>query len=301
MRVAKEMLLRTSFTTPLIPAGFKQEVLQEVLRQREKDKIQKKKKFWHPFFWDRMGQINRIAAILLLTLGLVGLFGPNNKVKSLVEEESEETATVLKRTGPGEKLQLTLADGTKVWLNSSSQVEFPEKFERKQRLISLKGEAYFEVEKDSLRPFKVKTDELLTTVLGTSFNVDARKAGKTKVAIVSGEVEVSSRQSKVALVPGEMLNFDKVTGSFDVSGFDSLQVLGWKEGVLLFKRATLEEVKEGLEDWYGVEIILKNAEDVDWQVSGEFPQQMLEEVLESISYIKEFDYKIEDKAVTITF
>jgi len=71
--------------------------------------------------------------------------------------------------------------------------------------------------------------------------------------------------------------------------------------VLLFKRATLGEVKEGLEDWYGVEIILKNAEGVDWQVSGEFPQQMLEEVLESISYIKEFDYKIEDKAVTITF
>jgi ferric-dicitrate binding protein FerR (iron transport regulator) len=276
-------------------------VLQEVLRQREKDKIQEKKKFWHPFFWDRMGQINRIAAILLLTLGLVGLFGPNTKVTSLVQEESEVAVTVLKRTGPGEKLQLTLADGTKIWLNSSSQVEFPEKFERKQRLISLKGEAYFEVEKDSLRPFKVKTDELLTTVLGTSFNVDARKAGKTKVALVSGEVEVSSGHSKVSLAPGDMLNFDNVTGSLDVSGFDSLQVLGWKDGVLMFHRASLREVKEGLEDWYGVEIMLKNAKGVNWQVSGEFPQQMLEEVLESMSYIKEFDYKIEDKAVTITF
>jgi ferric-dicitrate binding protein FerR (iron transport regulator) len=307
MRIAKEMLLRTSFTLPLPPEEFQQEVLQAVLRQRAKQtnrqkiNIQKEKQFRDPNFWDRIGQIKRVAAILILTFGLVRLFGTNTKLIPLLEEEPKEAVTVLKRTGPGEKLQLTLGDGTKVWLNSSSQVEFPENFESKHRLIDLKGEAYFEVEKDSLRPFKVKTDKLLTTVLGTSFNVDARKAGKTKVALVSGEVEVSSRYSKISLAPGDMLNFDNVTGSFDVNGFDSLQVLGWKEGVLMFHRASLREVKEGLEDWYGVEIKLKNARGVNWQVSGEFPNQMLEEVLESMSYIKEFDYKIEDKAVTITF
>lgn len=69
-----------------------------------------------------------------------------------------------------------------------------------------------------------------------------------------------------------MLSFDNATDSFDGNGFDASQVLGWKEGVLRFHRASLREVKEGLEEWYGVEIILKNAKGVNWQFSGDYPE-----------------------------
>ena len=98
-----------------------------------------------------------------------------------------------------------------------------------------------------------------------------------------------------------MLNYNNISASFNVSGFDASQLLGWKDGVLLFQRASLREVKEGLEEWYGVDIVLKNDKGINWQFSGEYPQQMLEEVLESMSYIKEFDYQINDKTVTLTF
>ncbi len=307
MRLAKEILLRTKFDHPEPPVGMREEVLQQVLREREKTTplattiASKKRPSWTSFFWDGWGQMSRVAAILVASIGLVWLFAPVSQVDIEPHTAQLEENFIKKITGPGEKLQLTMADGSRVWLNSSSEVEFPEKFGKEQRLISLKGEAYFEVERDSLRPFKVNTEGLVTTVLGTSFNVNARDAGKTRVALVSGKVEVSSAHQQVSLSPGEMLNFNRATTSLEVSGFDPARVLGWKEGVLHFHRASLREVKEGLEEWFGVEIMLKNAKEVDWQFSGEYRQQMLEEVLESMSYIQGFDYKIKDKAVTLTF
>lgn len=307
MRLAKEILLRTKFDQLEPPSGMKDDVLQHVLRQREKaasssSKIEEKHRpKWTRISWDGLGQMSRVAAILVASFLLGWLLAPVSQGNLESQLAQNDELYIQKTTGQGQKLQLTLADGTKVWLNSSSEVNFPENFGNEHRFISLRGEAYFEVVRDSLRPFIVQTDDLMTTVLGTSFNVNAKESGKTKVALLSGKVEVSSSSGQVSLAPGEMLNFDNVTASFDVGGFDASQVLGWKDGVLRFNRASLREVKEGLEEWYGVEIMLKNAKGVNWQFSGEYPQQMLEEVLESMSYIKEFDYKIEDKTVTLTF
>lgn len=305
MRLAKEILLRTEFDLTEPPRGIKEEVLQQVLKQRVKVMPSKsansRKPIWTRIFWDGLGQMSRVAAILVASFVLSWMVAPVFQVNINPQMAQLEETYIQKVTGQGEKLQLTLADGTKVWLNTSSEITFPEKFGNGDRLISLRGEAYFEVVRDSLRPFKVNTDGLLTTVLGTSFNVNTREAGNTRIALLSGKVEVSSSHRQVALVPGEMLNFDKATASFNVSRFDALEVLGWKEGVLRFYRASLGEVKEELEEWYGVEILLKNAKGVTWQFSGEYPQQSLEEVLESMSYIKGFGYKIKDKAVTLTF
>ncbi|WP_373495978.1 FecR family protein [Aquiflexum sp.] len=306
MRLAKEILLRTEFVKSEPPVGLKEDVLQQVLKQREKvTPIASKsavgqRPTWTKF-WDGLGQMSRVAAILVAGLGLAWFIAPISQVSLEPEISQIEETYIQKSTRQGEKLLITLADGTKVWLNTSSEFDFPEKFGNGNRLVSLRGEAYFEVVQDSLRPFKVKTDGLLTTVLGTSFNINTKEAGKTNIALVSGKVEVSSSQSMVSLFPGEMLNFDNATESFDVNTFDASLVLGWKDGVLRFHRASLREVKEELEEWYGVEITLKNAKGVNWQFSGEYPQQMLEEVLESMSYIKEFDYKIKGKAVTLTF
>lgn len=307
MRLAREMLLRTSFNPPLTPVGLKQEVLQEVLRQRKKETnpplVNKKvkKKIGYQYFWNRLGQMNRVAAILFLTLGIAGLFGPLTNVNTFEKLEVEPISTVVKRTGQGEQLQLTLGDGTKVWVNSSSQVEFPQKFAKNERSIQLKGEAYFEVKRDSLRPFKVSTNGLTTIVLGTSFNINAKIPGKIKVSLLSGKVEVSSSNTQTSLSPGEMLDFDRSNGTHSVGAFDASKVLAWKERVLQFHKSTLPQVKVALEEWFGVEIKLQNANGVTWEFSGTYPQQTLEEVLESMSYIKGFDYQIKGKDVVIKF
>lgn len=306
MRLAREILLRAEFDRPEPPSGLKEDVLQQVLKQRGKviPPTSKSAVGQGPtgtILWDGLGQMSRVAAILLACIGLAWFIAPVYQISLEPEIAQIEETYIQKKTLQGEKLLITLADGTKVWLNTSSEFDFPEKFGIENRVVSLRGEAYFEVVPDSLKPFKVQTDGLLTTVLGTSFNVNTKDAGKTKVALISGKVDVSSSQMQTSLSPGEMLSFDMATESFIVNGFDPLEVLGWKDGVLRFHRASLEEVKEVLEEWYGVNIILKNAKGVTWQFSGEYPQQSLEEVLESMSYIKEFDYQINGKAITLTF
>jgi transmembrane sensor len=304
MRLAKEILLRATFTPTPAPLGLQEEVLQEVLRQRasvEKPKgiVKADKDPWHWNFWMGLGQMSRVAAILVLTMGLAFIVGPIAKIEVPLEEELVVETSVLRQTGSGEKIYLTLGDGTKIWLNSSSKVEFPQKFAKDHRLIRLEGEAYFEVERDSLRPFIVHANGLTTTVLGTSFNINTKAPGKVKVSLVSGKVEVSSSQNQTSLSPGEMLDYDNTKDSHTVRKFKVANILAWKDGVLLFQKATLSEVKAELEEWFGVKIKLQNASGITWEFSGEYRQQTLEEVLESISYIKGFDYRIMGKEVTI--
>ena len=92
----------------------------------------------------------------------------------------------------GQDYHLTLADGTQVWMNAESRLEFPDRFNGNTREVRLKGEAYFEVKKDAKRPFVVHTDYLTTRVLGTAFNVRAYSRRDASVTLVSGRVQVNS-------------------------------------------------------------------------------------------------------------
>lgn len=304
MKIAKEILLRSRYVRNKPPQGMKEEVIESILRlkhdtptENSKNTI-KRKLGWTELFWNGLGQMGRVAAILVVSIGTVSLF-LFSQMERIEEVPILSEILIQKTTATGEKMQLTLGDGTKVWLNSSSQVEFPKKFGKDQRRISLKGEAYFEVVPDSLRPFTVRTDGLLTTVLGTSFNINTKELGRTKVALVSGKVQVTSSQKTFTMSPNELLDFDQAKTVFKVRKFEVSEILAWKEGVLRFKNASLTDVSSALEDWYGVVIAIENAKGVKWQFSGEYSQQTLEEVLLSISYIQKFDYQINDKSVKL--
>lgn len=306
MKVAREILYRARFERAKPPQGIKEEVMEEILRLKPSSTVENpvsnpvRKLSWMSFFWDGLGQMGRVAAILVAAFGITLLFHlPVTEQPDVIALEHD--TLIQKSTAAGEKMQLTLGDGTKVWLNSSSQVEFPENFDKDQRRISLKGEAFFEVVHDSLRPFIVSTDGLSTKVLGTSFNIKSREFGRTQIALVSGMVEVSSSKKTITMSKGDLVDFDEAKTEFVVRNFDVYEVLAWKNGVLKFKNATLSEVKTALEEWYGVEISIENANRERWQFSGEYNQQTLEEVLLSMSYIQKFKYKINDKSVTFRF
>jgi len=306
IKLAREIVYRARFERVKPPRGMKEEVMDEILRLKPTATAEnpkstgETKRSWTAFFWDGLGQMGRIAAILVAAFGLTWIF-----VSQEIEQPEvialENVVLVQKTTAAGEKMQLTLGDGTKVWLNSSSQVEFPEKFDKDQRRISLKGEAFFEVVHDSLRPFTVITDGLSTKVLGTSFNIKTRESGRTQIALVTGRVVVSSSKQTITMAKGELVDIDESKTDFVVRSFDVSEVLAWKNGVLQFKKASLNEVKSALEEWYGVEISVENANREKWQFSGEYNQQTLEEVLLSMSYIQKFNYKINDKSVTLRF
>lgn len=155
-------------------------------------------------------------------------------------------------TPVGGKYQLNLADGSKVWLNSSSSIRFPIFFSMDNREVELKGEAYFEVSKDSKRKFSVRSGIQTVEVLGTQFNINAYSDEKSiKTTLFEGEIRVidlKTNDSKL-LKPGEQSNVDQ---SIQIRRIDTQTEIAWKEGYFHFKKADIETVMRQLGRWYGV-------------------------------------------------
>jgi len=222
-----------------------------------------------------------------------------------------ETTKLLQAAAPyGTRKVIKLEDGSLVHLNSGSQITYPEHFKTNKREISLIGEAFFDVKRDSLRPFTVQSGHLLTQVLGTSFNIKYRRnAENLAVSLATGSVQIrqigGNRIGQTArLVPGEQLVYTEKKAGFKVGTFDRDEVLSWQTGVLSFRKSSLTEVVEKLENWYGVRVELKGkrlGDKNDWKYSGSYDNQTLDSVLTGISFVKKFAYKIQGNVVSIDF
>ncbi|MEX2511257.1 MAG: FecR domain-containing protein [Cyclobacteriaceae bacterium] len=306
LKLAKEFLLKVKYADIKPEKGIKQEILNDLLRvkpipgslkssKEERSKIQKAN-------FEKSNWFYRIVALLIVGFGL-GWFSFQDQVDFSSLKTKKQNPLVRKTTASGEKLQFTLSDGTRVWLNSVTELSFPEKFDSTERKVFLNGEAFFEVEKDSLRPFRVVSDDLVTTALGTSFNVTNKDSNKINVALATGKVQVkfSENAENVMLVPGQKLTFFPSTKEKSIDSFDPNEDIAWKDGILVFRDSTLEEVVKELEDWFGVKISLRNSEDVNWKFSGEYHNQTLENILKSMSYIQGFKYEINNKSVELKF
>lgn len=308
LKLAKEFLLKVKYTEIHPEKGIKQEILNDLLSVKSIPESRKssgiKAEGW-TFKNALSGKPNwfyRIAALLFVGMGLAW-FTFQNQVDFSGEETVKQIPLVRKTTAAGEKLQMTLPDGTRVWLNSVTELRFPEKFDSHERKVFLKGEAFFEVEKDSLRPFSVVSDDLITTAVGTSFNINNKERNSINVSLVTGKVQVTSSENteKVFLIPGQKLTYLPATEEQAIESFDVDEVTAWIDGLLIFREATLEEVVAELEDWFGVEVSLKNPEEVNWKFSGEYHDQTLENILKSMSYIQGFKYEIKNKNVELKF
>lgn len=158
----------------------------------------------------------------------------------------------------GGEYQLLLSDGTRIWMNAESVLRYPTSFVEGKREVFLKGEAFFEVSKDTLHPFIVHTDRLSVEVLGTSFNISAYPDYKTYTTLAEGRIKVSTSKTSVVLNPDqqaviEMDNEDIVTRDVPASLFTS-----WTKGSYEFRNTSLAEIVAQLSRWYDVEICFKN-------------------------------------------
>lgn len=245
----------------------------------------------------------KVAAVLFLPLVLSFLLMYQIKVGKDIKAPAEVTI----EAPAGVKRTVLLTDGSRVVLNSKSSIKYLEGFSEHKREIKLSGEAFFEVEKDTLRPFLVHSGSITTTALGTSFNIKYLPTkGSTEIALATGMVQVSLDSLEIErLKPGEGLEYDMKTGSFRTNIFDVHEALDWKEGIIYFKKAGIDQVVQRLEDWYGVEITLSRDTDNrrfdNWTYTGMFKNQTLENVLTGISFVKDFTYEIKEKKVKMTF
>lgn len=152
----------------------------------------------------------------------------------------------------GQDYHLTLADGTKVWLNAESRLEFPDRFNGDTREVRLQGEAYFEVKKDAKRPFIVHSDYLTTRVLGTSFNVRVYSQRDAAVTLVSGRVKVNAAEASKTLSPGQQASL--AASGLSVKTVDTYPITQWKDGFFYFDNETLFKIMQELSKWYGVNV-----------------------------------------------
>ncbi|MDP2039952.1 MAG: FecR domain-containing protein [Algoriphagus sp.] len=207
---------------------------------------------------------------------------------------------MITRSNPaGQKSIIDLPDGTKIHLNSESEIEFPKEFSVDFRLVRLKGEAFFEVQKEN-RPFLVESGNAKIHVLGTSFNVKQKTNEPLYVALVTGKVRVNAENGdQVTLKPDEMLVMEQ-GGEFYKTNFDPLDEIGWKDNFLVFKSTTFSDVIGKLENWYGVKIAVQGRIDPNWTYSGVYKDEMLENILRGICMTSGMTYQIDKKQITIT-
>ena len=187
----------------------------------------------------------------------------------------------------GQMVNITLGDGTKVWINGGSKLTYPENFRGKLREITLEGEAFLDVAHDAQRSFIVHTGSIKTQVLGTSFNVKAyADDGFVKVDVVTGRVGVVAPSSKtVFLTPAEEVVMNKKNhNSVTAQGVDLNALTGWKDGELVFRNMPLPEVLNTLQRRFNIEL-KADANLARCSISANFTKVSLQNIMVIISRI----------------
>ena len=218
--------------------------------------------------------------------------------KGVVTEEYNKLTTPI-----GGEYSLVLSDGTKVFLNADSELKYPVEFSDGKRIVDLKGEAYFEVHKDSLRPFVVRVNGAEVTVLGTSFNVNTYgDDGQIYTTLVNGAVRVSSVKNGQAevLKPGMQSVMDVQSGQLTVREVDVEPYVAWREGRFVFRTMTLDLIMRQLQRWYDFEVFYQNPELKDYEFRGVIKRDMdLDKVLSVIKVTTNVDFEVKGKVITI--
>lgn len=206
-------------------------------------------------------------------------------------------------TAKGNVGEFTLPDGSRVWLNGESRLKYPAEFSGPTREVALSGEAFFEVSKDSLRPFRVNMDNLQVEVLGTSFDAIGYSFGShQEIILKTGSVKVSGADlgKPVLLRPDEKLSLDTRTRQVSVRQVDARNYCSWFESRLIFDNTPLADIITNLERRYNVEIALSSHIRVDKRLSLVVYHEPLEDILDVMATLIPIRYRIDGNQVLIT-
>ena len=196
----------------------------------------------------------------------------------------------------GGEYSLTLADGTKVWMNADSKLRYPISFVEEKRVVYLEGEAYFEVAKDASKPFIVSTASGEITVLGTQFNVKSYKEENSiYTTLVEGSVSFRGRTNKeTILTPGYQLIYNQEQGTQELKRVNVGNYISWKDNLFQFEELSLEDIMKTLARWYDVTVTYEKEELKQLQFSGNLDKYSN---IESFFKLFEVGAKIEFKVV----
>ncbi|MGN6493177.1 MAG: FecR family protein [Agriterribacter sp.] len=256
------------------------------------------------------------SVMIVIALGTALLI---NQYNTQADNETKNMVA----TKRGSKSYLELPDGTKVWLNSASKIWYEKSFGSHNREITLSGEAYFDVVKNTDKPFIVHTNELDVIALGTAFNVSAyQNNGSTETTLIRGSIEVALKKhsgKKILLKPFEKISvqnkdarqqqpdaslqsqiysLSKVKKEED-NGEAGSPEMQWTKNKLAFDNATLDEIARQLSLWYDVDIQIVDTSLKEKRFNAVFDNVSLQEVMQSLQLTGGFNYSLKDKTITI--
>lgn len=189
--------------------------------------------------------------------------------------------TSLQLVSQDTKKELILDDGSIVYLNKNSSISYPSQFDGNQRIVSLQGEAFFDITRDESKPFIIKTIQSEIEVLGTSFNIDASKE-RTEVAVKTGKVQVTGIQNQEKAILVKEQSAIITNQKLETFESDNENFLAWKTGKFVFKNQAISSIVNELNTFYENRIELVNQER-DCELTASFDQATIEEILEIIT------------------
>lgn len=235
----------------------------------------------------------------------------NGQLVYTVKESSDsskgisENLTNTISTPRGGQYQVNLPDGTRVWLNAASSLKFPLSFATlKERKVELKGEAYFEVEKDAARPFIVQSDRQTVQVLGTHFNINSYEdEPDVKTTLLEGAVKVTAlngaKAEQAFLKPGQQARISSGSKPINVLRVDPMVEVAWKNGQFFFENESIENIMKQISRWYDVEVVYED-EVTGKTVWGSVTRYAnVSKVLAVLELTGEIHFKIEGRRITV--
>lgn len=236
----------------------------------------------------------KIAGIFLLPFGLSYFW------LSSIKEDSDTLYQTL-NVPSGQRAELVLADGTNVWLNANSSLTFPTKFHKNNRTVILRGEAYFDVYKNTEQPFLVQSGNYTIKVLGTQFNVQAYVQNSLfETDLIEGSVEVLNVDNNklLALTPGNKVKIEK--GEYTVSPITDYNYYLWKDGLICFDDILLRDLFKQLEQYFDVKINVVDKSQELHKYTGKFrAKDGVEHILKTLQLNNSLKYRRDEKHNTI--
>lgn len=209
----------------------------------------------------------KIASTVILTLTFTYLF---QEYKASHEPLEMTTISVPE----GQRANITLPDGTNVWLNARTTLQYPSSFNKQKRMVVLKGEAYFDVKRNEAKVFVVQTDVYNVEVLGTKFNVSAYPGfGKFETTLMHGSVKViphADSLKEVTLVPDHKIVLE--AGKLKVMEVNDYNPYRWKEGLICFSEESFLNIMHDFEKYYGIKVVIENKSVLEYKFTGKFRQ-----------------------------
>lgn len=202
-----------------------------------------------------------------------------------------------------QRIQLTLQDGTEVWLNAQTRLTYPTHFSEKERRVTVEGEAFFKVAKDDNKPFIVTSNDIDIRVLGTEFNIHSYPEESTsRVSLIEGSLQIElldSGSEKVILKPNEEVCVQN--NRMLISPIQDADYFLWRDGIYSFTDEKLGEIFKKLELYYDIEINVKNPSILEWKYTVKFRQRDgIDEILRLLQRIHKFSMTRDEENNMIT-